>query len=176
MMLSKKPGTIALLLAMGMLLGGCETFLKKFRRESDQPQARPTPIFRYQNYGEDMTPEERYQKAYGEFDFWQERLLSSVRKGSMNAKSIRHASEQSLDALRKMRELLTPQLQNKIDDVLRERAGINADFELGKFHGNRIHHARRVLEAQERMIRREFAFKDVYQQLQETAQASADPQ
>ncbi len=170
---SKQWTRLAVLMVLAVTLSGCETFLLKFKRDKGTPEARPLPVFRYQNYGKDMTPAERYQKAFGQFDYWQEQLLVAVSRGSMNAKTIRHASFQSLDALKKMQDLLPPEYQEKMVDVLEQRTNINADFELGKFNGYRMHQARRILEAQERKIRREFALKDVQSVLQETAKVSS---
>ena len=87
---------------------GCESWQRKFVRVSKRPVQRPSPIVRFQDYSQAMTPLERYRKHYLMFQYWDEQLRNELASSSPNPKRFRQASSQSLEELQLLHQLLQP--------------------------------------------------------------------
>jgi len=149
----------ALLLAAGS--AGCESLQRKFVRKKKKPAERPTPIIAFVDYSQAMTPLERYRKHYLMFDYWNAELLDALKRTPINPKKIQRTSQESLNELEVMRELLQDHVGQGLDALIDERTRFNAQVQSSPRAPGLPQIVLHELERQTRDVHRGFTWRDV---------------
>ena len=150
-------------------LAGCESLQRKFTRTSKVPLAAPTPIVQFQDYTKAMTPLDRYRKHYLMFQYWNSELLDSLGRPPLHGKRSRHASKEALSELEELRGLLSEAAAARLEPVLAERRGIDQRLQGAAFQESQATAVWRQLDAQTRLIHREFFWRKMEDQLRPPA-------
>ena len=159
------PTAYCLLLAVTVTLTGCESLQRKLTRKPKHPAERPSPIINFQDYGQAMTPLDRYRKHYLMFDYWSGELIESLQKAPLNSKRIKRDSSESLAELKTMKDLLVDDVALRFEPLVEERTKINSQVESGTIGPSDANTLSQALEAQTRQIHREFFWRDVQEHL-----------
>ena len=165
-------------------LTGCESFQRKFVRKPKQT-ARVTPIINFQDYTRAMTPMDRYRKHYALFDYWNAELLSALEthattspgigQPGTNPKRIKLASEESLQELKALQDLLQDATAAQLTPLVDAREQFDRQLQTGSYSAAQLSVVSHNLEAQTRRIQRELYWRNVEDLLKADATAPVSP-
>lgn len=152
----KRLLALALIVPLLLNVTGCETMRKKFTRKKKAPVKAPR-IYQVKRYEVKPTPE-LYKKHYVHWMTWHSELLRVLGE---NHKKDLSCMEGITSNLNDMRNILVPEkgdvLKTHIDKLLKVRQILISE-DLTTFNKDYI---RRVLEAEDRAIKREFSYDKV---------------
>ena len=146
-------------------LSGCESMQRKFTRKPKTPRETPTPIIRFQDYTQAMTPVERYQKHYMLFDYWNSELMGGLQSKPVNNKQLKAASKESLVELNTLKSLVADDLAPSLDPLLETRNRIDRQLRTGNLSDGAANNIWRELEKDTRAFQRDFFWRDVQDRL-----------
>ena len=153
-------------LVAGLLAaGGCESMQRKFTRKPKGPGEKITPIIAFQDYSHAMTPLDRYRKHYLMFDYWNNDLLASLRETRPNGKRLKRASADGLEELRTLQQLLQEPKAAELTPLIEERERVDRQVQNPNLVPGVANTIARQLDAQSRVIRRGFFWRDVQDQI-----------
>lgn len=153
---------------------GCESLQRKFTRKPKGPIAKPSPIIKFQDYSQAITPEDRYRKHYMMFDYWNYELMDGLRVRPLNPKRYRKAADATLAELNALKGLLEDGPASKLSPLVDERSRIVQRLD-GGFSEMQADALIRDLEAQARSLHRDFSPRDVKEILKDEPPAVAMP-
>jgi hypothetical protein len=156
-------------------LVGCESLQKKFTRKPKTPVERPQPVVSFRNYMEGATPMDRYRKHYAMFAYWNDQLITELQQPrDMNPKRVQRASEETLQELRILSELLREDAAAELQPMIEERARLDQHLQGSMTGGTQLRNTARTLETQTRQITRRFDWRRVQDRLKPVEDARAD--
>lgn len=157
---------ILVIVFIGILLlnlTGCEAVRKKFTRKKKQAVKMPR-IYQVKKYEKKPSPD-LYKKHYAYWMSWQSELVKVL--GENHKKDMR-CIEEIVGNLKDMQNILVKEkadaLQPHIDNITKAKDIIFKE-DLTTVHGDLV---RRILEKEERAIRRDFCFKKVKDHLKKS--------
>ena len=157
--------------------GGCEALQRKLTRKPKHPKARPSPIVQFRDYSQAMTTLDRYRKHYMLFDYWNAELLEALGGARLsvyelrNPKRIKRTSEEALQELELMRDLVVEEVAIQLEPLIAARSKVDRELQSGRISASSTEIVRRALEKQTRQIHREFFWRDVEDHLIQDASA-----
>ncbi len=168
-----KAYVLVLLLSLAAGLYGCESLQRKFSRKPKGPVDRPSPVTRFQDYRQALSPIERYRKHLLVFEYWNAELLDAFKQQPVNPKRVQSLSAESLRELQYLRGLLKEETGRRLDPLLAERAQLDAKLRQGLMLSGESHTIQRQLEVQTRTLSREFSWRQVEHEVQDDVSGAA---
>jgi len=158
-----------LVLFMLVNLTGCETLAKKFRRKSKKTVKMPR-MYQVKKYEKKPTPE-LYKKHYAYWESWQSELIQVL---GNNRKKDLLCIEQIISNLRDMQNILVPdkgkEMESHIDKLIKVKEMI-VSTDLTKANSG---YAVRILEREDRLITKYFAYRKVKNFLKKSFEDDVD--
>lgn len=143
---------------------------RKFIRKKQRPP--PAVTITTKDYDLHLSPEERYRRHFVMWDFWHAEILEGL--GESRKKALR-AAEESLAELAALRSLLLPPMAEKVNPHMARLEQLRQDLSKDVLTGMALQRWRSTVEQQQRVIRRELAWKGVQDFVVSLEPAGAGP-
>lgn len=150
---------------LSAVLVGCESLQRKLTRKPKTPAPPPTPIITFQDYTQAMTPLDRYRKHYLIFDYWNSELMDALKERAPNPKRLTRTSTEALGELGALKDLLREDAAARLGQLIEERSKMQEQLQSPALNISQAAILSRALEAQSRMVHRDFFWRDVQDQL-----------
>lgn len=149
---------VSLFLVFFMLanLVGCEAVKKKFRRKKKEAVKMPR-IYQVRKYEKRPTPE-LYKKHYAFWSSWQSELIGVI---GQNSKKDKRCIEEIISNLEDMQNILVKEKADKLEPHIDKMMSVKDTIFRDELNPTTRDYLRRVLEREERFIKKEFVFEAV---------------
>lgn len=154
--------TISCLVALNLVLSGCEPLRKKFRRAKKEDKAGENfiPVLTPEDYPEPVySSSSHYKKHYSMWRVWQKDFLQGLEEGDSDKRQ-RYNLNQVLVQLQEMNRVITGEKQQRLSAIIAELQGVIDDYASPAPMRNMLIIERKVNDI-DREIRNDFTFEQI---------------
>lgn len=143
-------------------LTGCEAFVRKFTRKPKQENLpREEMVLVPEEYtGPNLTREELYRHYFLYWESWHDELITALTTHELNHKKQAGCAEETVKNLQRVRSLLNPAAQQKLDVHLTKLNNLKASIATDTY-GTKASVHRSSAERIKRDILRDFSYRKV---------------
>ena len=144
---------IAGLLALAVMVGGCETLQRKFTPKHKNVKP-PVPVVAFKTYAPTQSAGELYQHNLQLWDFWNGELVDGF---GVSEKKVKHASQESLALLLDLQRFLPDEKAGQMQPLIDEHRRLDQRIQRGDLNDSVSQTLKRQFEYQQREVHRRFS-------------------